>query len=116
MIHSQTFHALNQQYVAGRLPRYQVIVTPQLRHAAGRMARRSRRIYLQPAPPDMLLRTLVHEMAHAATNARHGPLWTAEMERLRALGAPVEELDVVLTRLDALDRWIGDQWQAGGFV
>jgi hypothetical protein len=48
----------------------------------------------------MLLRTLVHEMAHAATNDRHGPLWTAEMERLRALGAPVEEL----AHLDTIPR------------
>jgi hypothetical protein len=91
-MNSQLFHDLNQRYFTGRLPRYHVIVTPQLRHAAGKIARRSRRIYLQPAPPDMLMTTLLHEMAHAATNDRHGPLWRAEMERLRALGAPVEEL------------------------
>jgi hypothetical protein len=99
-VNSQTFQQLNQRYFAGHLPRYQVIVAPHLCHAAGKIARRSRRIYLQPAPPDLLLRTLLHEMAHAATNDRHGPLWTAEMERLRVLGAPVEEL----SHLDMMPR------------
>lgn len=92
-MNSQTFQELNQRYFAGCLPRYQVIVAPQLRHASGRIARRSRRIYLQPAPPDGLLLILLHEMAHAATNDHHGPLWRAEMRRLKVLGAPVEGPD-----------------------
>jgi hypothetical protein len=99
-INSQTFHELNQRYFAGRLPRYQVIVAPHLRHAVGKIARRSRRLYIAPTAPDIMLQTLVHEMAHAATNDRHGPKWQAEMERLRALGAPAE----VLEHLDALPR------------
>ena len=37
--------------------------------------------------------TLVHEMAHAATNDWHGPRWAAEMERLRQAGAPVQDVD-----------------------
>jgi SprT-like family protein len=91
IMNSHIFQELNQRYFAGRLPRYQVVSAPHLRHATGRIARRSRRIYLQPAPPDLLLRILLHEMAHAATNDRHGPIWLAEMRRLWTLGAPVED-------------------------
>jgi hypothetical protein len=75
MLNSQTFQDLNQRYFAGRLPRYQVIISPHLRYATGKIARRSRRIYLQPSFPDVMLRILLHEMAHAATNDHHGPLW-----------------------------------------
>jgi SprT-like family len=91
MMNRQTFQDLNQRYFDERLPRYQVIVAPQLRHASGRIARRSRRIYLQPTSPDLLIRLLLHEMAHAATNDHHGPLWLTEMRRLQAMGAPVED-------------------------
>jgi hypothetical protein len=90
-VNSQTCQDLNQRYFAGRLPRYPVIVAPQLHHASGRIARRSRRIYLQLTFPDVMLQILLHEMAHASTNDHHGPLWRAEMQRLQALGAPVEE-------------------------
>ena len=77
---------LNQRYFAGGLPRYQVIVAPQLHHASGRL-QRSRRIYLQPTFPDVMLQILLHEMAHASTNDHCAPLWRAEMQRLQALGA-----------------------------
>ena len=36
--------------------------------------------------------TLVHEMAHAATNGDHGTQWRREIERLKAAGAPTESL------------------------
>jgi SprT-like family len=107
-VNSQTFQTLNQRYFAGRLPLYQVIVAPLLQHAAGKIARRSHWIHLQPAPPDVLLNTLLHEMAHAATNDHHGPRWRADMRRLKALGALVEDADdyedrISLTRQLAFD-------------
>jgi hypothetical protein len=37
--------------------------------------------------PGMMLYTLQHEMAHAASNGWHGPKWQAEMKRLDALDA-----------------------------
>ena len=38
MVNSQTFQDPNQRYFAGGLPRYQVIVAPQLHHASGRIS------------------------------------------------------------------------------
>jgi hypothetical protein len=35
--------------------------------------------------------TLLHEMAHAATDGDHGDTWKNEMARLKLLGAPVED-------------------------
>jgi hypothetical protein len=40
--------------------------------------------------------TLIHEMAHAATNSGHGTKWRQEMERLRDAGAPTEPLDFLV--------------------
>lgn len=37
--------------------------------------------------------TLVHEMAHAATNGAHGRKWRNELERLTKAGAPTSPLD-----------------------
>jgi SprT-like family len=98
-MNSQMFQELNQRYFAGRLPRYQVIVTSHLRHASGRIAQRSRRIYLQPMPQDLQMTFLLHEMAHAATNGGHGPRWIAEMRRLQTMGAPVEDPSDYDTRI-----------------
>jgi hypothetical protein len=98
-MHSHLFQELNQRYFAGRLPHYQVIRAPHLCHATGKIARRSRRIYLQPLPPDLFLGILLHEMAHAATNDYHGPAWRAEMHRIQALGAPVDDPDKYAERM-----------------
>jgi hypothetical protein len=38
--------------------------------------------------------TLVHEMAHAATNDSHGMRWKNEMVRLREAGAPLASSDL----------------------
>lgn len=42
---------------------------------------------------DDIEETLVHEMAHAATDLDHGPEWRKEMERVKAAGAPTSALD-----------------------
>jgi hypothetical protein len=38
--------------------------------------------------------TLIHEMAHVATNNYHGGKFRTEMQRLSQSGAPVEEADL----------------------
>jgi hypothetical protein len=38
--------------------------------------------------------SLIHEMAHTATDGSHGDAWHAEMDRLQQLGAPVWEGDL----------------------
>ena len=40
--------------------------------------------------------TLVHEMAHAATNTGHGRVWREEMGRLKSAGAPTSPLDFLV--------------------
>ena len=37
--------------------------------------------------------TLIHEMAHAATDGTHEEKWKAEMARLRRQGAPTADVD-----------------------
>jgi hypothetical protein len=37
--------------------------------------------------------SLIHEMAHAATDGEHDADWQAEMTRLKGLGAPVSDAD-----------------------
>jgi hypothetical protein len=38
--------------------------------------------------------TLIHEMAHAATNGNHDEEWLHEMIRLKAAGAPVPDWEL----------------------
>jgi hypothetical protein len=38
--------------------------------------------------------TLIHEMAHAATNGDHSEEWLNEMARLKAAGAPVADWEL----------------------
>ncbi len=63
--------------------------------------------------------TLVHEMAHAASNVWHGKRWRLEMQRLKRAGAPTESLDflvpysarhVVTSFMDAASA--GESWEA----
>ena len=108
-MNSQTFQDLNQQYFAGRLPRYQVIVAPQLRQANGKIVRRSYRTAEQiPTSAELLVTILLHEMAHAATNDHHGPRWRAEMQRLHALGAPVEDPEAYEERIPLTGQLVFD--------
>lgn len=90
------FDELNALYFGGRLSHYRVEVGPLPHGSSGRIDRPRRRIRL--APGDEMRATLLHEMAHAATNGHHGPRFKAEVERLRQLGAPVAEADCALLR------------------
>ncbi len=58
--------------------------------------RKSKRVYVRLSRhhSDQEVRaTLIHEMAHAATNSGHSRKWRTEMERLREAGAPTVPLD-----------------------
>jgi hypothetical protein len=86
------FERYNRRYWKGRLPHYTVLVTD--KYKGGRCARGRRVIYINPGTPMGVPRTLLHEMAHAATKDSHGKMWQNEIKRLIRMGAPLKgELD-----------------------
>lgn len=113
--YQQMFNAFNERYFDGRLPDYEIIVVydilpweercghpivfPQALHTIGFIDFASRMIFIRYRPHGSGVCTmpavLVHEMAHAATNGDHGENWRAEMARLKSLGAPVDDADLV---------------------
>jgi SprT-like family len=80
------FDHYNRRFFGGRLPRYTVVISD--RFTGGRCDRLHRTIFLNPRSASGKL--LLHEMAHAATNDRHGKNWQSEMQRLISLGARVK--------------------------
>lgn len=84
---ARLFDRYNQRYWRGRLPRYQVTLTDRFKGC--RCDRRARTIYINPSYPAPTL--LLHEMAHAASNGRHGPVWQSELRRLIRLGAHLKK-------------------------
>ncbi len=87
----------NRRYWRGRLPHYEIILSE--KHWGSACDRKSRRIYLHPVlferlDEDAIHRTLIHEMAHAATRGVHGRAWQREMKRLKRMGAPVAADDL----------------------
>jgi hypothetical protein len=102
------FQTFNTQFFAGRLPYYRVLVvydvwyweTERLRlppcfppayGAHGFIDFAGRHILIRfLAEGVTMLQTLIHEMAHAATDGGHGDKWKGEMLRLKLLGAPTE--------------------------
>ena len=53
-----------------------------------------RKIYLRYTNYPPMDETLIHEMAHAATNDDHDEEWLKEMVRLKAAGAPVPDWEL----------------------
>jgi hypothetical protein len=106
------FRAFNVKYFSGRLPEYRILVVhdvperqrelfddPTLAHAVTGFIDFSGRIIVVGVraglvPGATIQGTLLHEMAHAATDGEHGDLWKAEIARLVLLGAPVDEFDL----------------------
>ena len=73
------FLRFNKKYFSDRLPNYRVVQSD-LYGSAGVCRRKEREIHLSDFLRGSALRiTLLHEMAHAATNGRHGLLWQGEM-------------------------------------
>jgi hypothetical protein len=104
--HFQTlFDEFNVRYFAGKLPVYQVHVVFDLHRAAkepvsgwfvssGLIRFEQLRIYIRYTNDPPMDETLIHEMAHAATNGDHGEEWLKEMARLKAEGAPVPDWEL----------------------
>jgi len=80
------FDQYNRRFFGGRLPPYTVVISD--RFTGGRCDRSHKTIFLNPRSASGKL--LLHEMAHAATNDRHGKNWQSEMQRLITLGARVK--------------------------
>ncbi len=101
----KVFGEFNRKYFAQRLREYQVRVVFDLHIVAdepvygahvstGLIRFEERCIYIRYTDPEIMVLTLVHETAHAATNGGHGKLWLDEMARLEAAGAPVPEWEL----------------------
>jgi SprT-like family len=108
------FRRFNAKYFGGRLPNYRVIQSD-LYGGDGLCRMKQREIHLSPILQGSSLRTsLLHEMAHAATNGGHGALWQKEMRRLIRLGAPLkEELRAYLMNTDSQHQLVGELEDAG---
>src|SRR6059036_3448959 len=105
------FEELNQHYFHGRLRNYRIeivardFVSDYLSPATvGLTQVRQKLIQLRKQFSLEMIATLLHEMAHAATPHtgyhHHSWKWRQEIERLRKLGAPIDEPPVLdLNRL-----------------
>jgi hypothetical protein len=97
------YREFNQKYFGAQLPEYSVHVVIDLHEfdnepidfdsdfgiTNGLIRVGERSIYVRYTWRHSMEETLIHEMAHAATNAAHGEEWLAEMRRLKEAGAPV---------------------------
>jgi hypothetical protein len=112
----EMYRTFNGKYFEGRLPRYRILVVydvwfwetkrcgfspcfPPAAEATGFIDFEERRILIRFLAflrcGSTMQESLIHEMAHAATDGGHGDNWKAEMLRLKQLGAPVNELDLL---------------------
>ena len=104
------FHTFNVRYFGGRLPSYEVRVVYDVnfwsnqyffngvflsQFSFGYIDRANRKIFVRRSRFRMA-GYLLHEMGHAATNDEHDDPWSAEMRRLKRIGAPVFEGDLNL--------------------
>jgi hypothetical protein len=83
------FNQFNDRYFSGRLPSYRICVVDRItkKGESGWHYVRTKRIKIRFANHELMTETLLHEMAHAASNDFHGPLWKKVMRRLQELGA-----------------------------
>jgi SprT-like family len=93
------FKRFNDQYWGGRLPAYSIRAVAEItsRGTWGECRKEKRVIkVLRKLPEKPATSTLLHEMAHAATNGHHGKVWKREMIRLREAGAPLAGFDRII--------------------
>jgi hypothetical protein len=90
------FHQFNGMYFAGTLPAYHIRVVGYITSMSehGRCLRNRKLIKLSKRTDKVMIGTLLHEMAHAATTDHHGLEWRKEMIRLREAGAPLQGDDL----------------------
>ena len=88
------FDEFNARYFHGRLPPYRILV---VEHIPGRWGpvglhqRPPKRILIRRSDDDVMIVSLLHEMAHAATVDNHNTRWRTAMQRLRQAGAPIPD-------------------------
>jgi hypothetical protein len=108
------FQRFNIRYFAGRLPDYKIRVVydvwywetercgyppcfPSADEAVGFIDFAGRQIFIRflgfHTCGLTMAESLIHEMAHAATDGDHGADWQTEMDRLKGLEAPVNDTD-----------------------
>jgi len=96
--YQELFHEFNKKYFGGRLPHYRVKVEGYIPNydglCTGKIYRKQRLILLVPQDEPTMEKTLIHEMAHAATNVYHAKTWQEEMKRLLRMGAPVDKIEL----------------------
>jgi hypothetical protein len=103
--YTELFAEFNARYFHGRLPPYEVRVVFDLhivanepvcrgRVSTGLIRLEERCIYVRYTRQAIMIDTLVHEMAHAATSGEHDEVWLKEMRRPKAVGAPIDDADV----------------------
>jgi len=100
------FDTFNQEYFSGVLDRYQVLIVFDVHIfddepvdddgivISGLIRFDERRIYIRYTDTDSMQKTLIHEMAHAATSGEHDERWRNEMVRLKHAGAPVRDSEL----------------------
>jgi hypothetical protein len=119
------FDEFNRHYFDGRLPDYKILVVYDAWYwftercgfkddlapdftTLGFLDEDGRQIFIRFRDElelcGTMVNTLIHEAAHAAAGVGHGDKWKAEMLRLKHLGAPINELDLldVITPQDVL--------------
>lgn len=85
----ELFKKFNEQYFGDHLPAYSIRVVRGMSYS-GFCNKKKRQIKIRADQSvEETIGTLLHEMAHAATNDGHGDNWKNEMIRLREAGAPV---------------------------
>jgi hypothetical protein len=93
------FERYNLRFWSGRLEGWSVIESEECAGTYGECDPSRRLILVRPWKhnSDFEVRaTLVHEMAHAASNRDHDEKWRMEMMRVKALGAPTDALDFLV--------------------
>ncbi len=94
------FDEFNQRYFGGKLPRYRIQVVDCISleegdeiplDYEGENIRHRRLILLKRMVKADMISTLLHEMAHTATDDAHTKRWGKEIERLCRAGAPISE-------------------------
>jgi hypothetical protein len=91
------FQQFNEQYFSGKLPAYSLRAvgrTTWLGESGCCYKKRKLITVGRTLADEEATSTLLHEMAHAATNDGHGMAWKREMIRLREAGAPLVSCDL----------------------
>ena len=119
---NRLFARYNQEFWSGRLAGWKALARDDHNGLYGFTDDKQRQVYIRLSvhPDDHELRaTLIHEMAHAATNLDHGRTWRKEMVRLKREGAPTSPLDfltpyscrnIIIDFIEAAragDSWLG---------